>query len=67
MPFWVQAYLAASYALMDKIDRARESAAQVLRSKPDFSSIRLAAKEPFKRPEDTEHLLDGLPKAGLPE
>jgi adenylate cyclase len=67
MPFWVQAYLGASYALTDRIDRAREFAAQVLRLKPDFSSTRLAAKEPFKRPEDREHLLEGLRKAGLPE
>ena len=67
MPFWVQAYLAASYALTDKSDRAWEVATQVLSLKPDFSSTRLAAKEPFKRPEDKEHLLHGLRKAGLPE
>ena len=67
MPVWVQAYLAASHALADKIDRARELAAQLVRLTPDFSATRLAAKEPYKRPTDGEHLLDGLRKAGLPE
>ena len=66
MPFWVQAYLAASYALTDRIDHARGLAGEILRSAPDFSSGRLAAKEPFKRPQDREHLLDGLRKADLP-
>jgi adenylate cyclase len=67
MPFWVQAYLAACYALTDRVDQAREFAANVLRLAPDFSSTRLAGKEPFKRPADRDHLLDGLRKAGLPE
>jgi adenylate cyclase len=67
MPFWVHAYLAASYAHMEKTDLAQEFAAQVLRLKPDFSTTRLAGKEPFKRPEDRDHLLDGLRKAGLPD
>jgi tetratricopeptide (TPR) repeat protein len=67
MPFWVQAYLAASYALTDRIDRARAFAGEVLRLSPDFSSARLVAKEPFKHPADAQHLLNGLRRAGLPE
>ena len=67
MPAWVQAYLAASHALANKIDRAMEFAAQLVRLTPDFSATRLAAKEPYKRPTDGEHLLDGLRKAGLPK
>jgi adenylate cyclase len=67
MPFWVQAYLAACYALTDRIDRAREFAREVLNLSPNFSSARLVAKEPFKHPADAEHLLDGLRMAGLPE
>ena len=67
MPFWVQAYLAACYGLTDKIDRAREFAREVLRLAPDFSSARLCTKEPFKRPAEREHLLEGMRKGGLPE
>jgi len=67
MPFWVQAYLAACYALTDRIERARDFATEVLRLAPDFSATRLSEKEPFKRPADREHLLEGLRKAGLPQ
>ena len=67
MPVWVQAYLAACHALMGKIDLAKNFAAEVVRLAPDFSSARLVAKEPYKRPSDRELLLDGLRKAGLPE
>ena len=67
MPFWVQAYLAACYALTDREDRAQELRSEILRLVPDFSLIRLAAKEPFKHPADRDHFVDGLRKAGLPE
>jgi TolB-like protein len=67
MPFWVQAYLAACYGLTNRIDRARELAAEIVRLVPDFSRARLAAKEPFKHPADREHLLEGMRKAGLPQ
>jgi adenylate cyclase len=66
MPFWVRAYLAVCYGFTNVIDRARELAAEVLRMVPDFSSARLAAKEPFKHAADREHLLEGMRKAGLP-
>ncbi len=67
MPFWVQAYLAASHALGGSLDRARQFAVEVVRLVPDFSATRLSEKEPFKFPADMQHLLDGLRKAGLPE
>jgi TolB-like protein len=67
MPFWVQAYLAACYALTDRMDRAREFTAEILRLVPNFSLLRLAAKEPFKHSADRDHFVDGLRKAGLPE
>jgi TolB-like protein/DNA-binding SARP family transcriptional activator len=66
MPFWVQAYLAACYALTDRMDRAQELRAEILRLVPDFSLTRLAAKEPFKHCTDRDHLVEGLRKAGLP-
>jgi adenylate cyclase len=67
MPFWAQAYLAACYALSDKIEHARHCAAEVLRLAPDFSLTRFATKEPYKNSADREHLIEGLRKAGLPE
>ncbi|HEY3147906.1 MAG TPA: adenylate/guanylate cyclase domain-containing protein [Dongiaceae bacterium] len=66
MFFWGHAYLAASYALAGRIERARQSAAEVLRLVPDFSSSRFDEKEPYKRAEDRQHLLEGLRLAGLP-
>src|SRR5262249_16437507 len=67
MSFWAQAYLAACSALDDRIERAQEFAAEVLRLAPDFSLNRLAEKEPYKSSIDREHLISGLRKAGLPE
>jgi len=32
---------------------------------PDFSAEQFMPTRPFKRPEDAEHLLEGLRKAGL--
>jgi hypothetical protein len=49
------------------LDRAREHAADVLRRTPDFSLACLAAKEMFKRTEDTARLIEGMRAARLPE
>jgi adenylate cyclase len=61
-------WLAAILAQLGRLDEARAEAAEVLRLDPkytiDGTQKRLALN---KRPEDTEHLLDGLRKAGLPE
>ena len=67
LSFWQQAWLAASYALADKPDLARDCAADLLRRMPEFSVARFLAKEPLMRPDDRQHLADGLRKAGLPE
>jgi adenylate cyclase len=67
MPFWAQAYLAACYALTNRIERARHCAAEVLRVSSEFSLTRYAAKEPYMKSADREHLIEGLRKAGLPE
>jgi len=66
-PVWVQAYLAACHAMLEQNDLAKECTAEVARRAPDFSATRLAAKEPYRRAADREHLLEGLRKAGLPE
>ena len=61
-------WLAASLAQLGQLDKAHAEAAEVLRIDPkytiDGTQRRLAL---FKRPEDAEHLFDGLRKAGLPE
>ena len=60
--------LAATLAQLGQLDEARAAATEVLRIDPkytiDGAQRRLAR---FKRPEDAEHLFDGLRKAGLPE
>ena len=61
-------WLAANLAQLGRLDEARAEAAEVLRIEPkytiDGTQRRLAL---HKRPEDAEHLFDGLRKAGLPE
>jgi len=61
-------WLAASLAQLGQLDEAHAEAAEVLRIDPkytiDGTQRRLAL---FKRPDDAEHLFDGLRKAGLPE
>ena len=61
-------WLAANLAQLGQLDEAHAEAAEALRIDPkytiDGTQRRLAL---FKRPEDAEHFLDGLRKAGLPE
>ena len=61
-------WLAANLAQLGRLDEARAEAAEVLRIEPkytiDGTERRLFL---YKRPEDAEHLFDGLRKAGLPE
>jgi TolB-like protein/Tfp pilus assembly protein PilF len=67
MPYWVQAYLAASHALTGDGVRAKEHARELLRLLPDFSIAKFLTKEPLKRRDDRDRLLDGLRRAGLPD
>jgi len=62
------ARLAATYAQLGNIEQARAEAAEVLRIEPKWTIEGTEARlSTFKRPEDAEHLFDGLRKAGLPE
>jgi len=63
----VQAYIAASHALAQRRESAKEAAAGVLNLSPSFSASWFASKEPYKQLIDRQHLLDGLRRAGLPE
>ena len=67
MPYWARAYLAAACALAGRLDEAKRQAEEVLRLFPTYTISRDAAREPFKRPSDREHLMEGLHKAGLPD
>jgi adenylate cyclase len=60
--------LASAYAQSGQFEEARAEAAEVLRINPGFTieswkPILL----PYKNPEDLQHRIDGLRKAGLPE
>jgi adenylate cyclase len=61
-------WLAANLAQLGRLDEAHAEAAEALRIDPKFTidgtARRLALN---KRPEDAEHVFDGLRKAGLPE
>ena len=58
--------LAASNAQLGNLDKARLHAEQVLRDQPDFSVDEWTMKQPEINPAETEHLAEGLLKAGLP-
>jgi adenylate cyclase len=61
------AFLAAAYAQLGRLEDARAEAAEVLRVNPKYTigtQMRVAI---LKRSEDSDHLIDGLRKAGLPE
>jgi hypothetical protein len=52
---------------MGQLAEAKAEAAEVLRIEPDFAIDRWKCTAVYKDPKDTEHLLVGLRKAGLPE
>src|SRR5215467_13461325 len=51
-----RAYATACYAHTDRIDRAREVAAEILAARPRFSVAQHLKTEPYKRPPDIDHL-----------
>jgi adenylate cyclase len=60
--------LAATYAQLGDIEKARAEAAEALRIEPQYTIEGTQARmSGFKRTEDAEHFFDGLRKAGLPE
>jgi adenylate cyclase len=62
-----RAWLAATYAQLDQLDSARAEAAEALRIDPSYAINRQPGVIGLKRPDDIEHLSNGLRKAGLPE
>jgi adenylate cyclase len=67
MPSRDHGYLAACFALTDRVDQAARHIAEALRLAPDISIRGLLHREPFKQLADQERLAEGLRKAGLPE
>jgi adenylate cyclase len=61
----VLAGLAACCAQLGETDRAEAARAALLAIAPDFRASLFVRNRPFKFAEDSEHLLDGLSKAGL--
>jgi adenylate cyclase len=60
-------YLAATYAQLGQLDRARDEATEALRIEPWFTIKQGIFARLCKRPEDAEHFSSGLRKAGFPE
>ena len=63
----VHLWQAAACAQLGQIAEARSATAEVLRIEPGFTIDRWKCTAPYKNPDDAQHLLDGLRKAGLPE
>lgn len=66
VPFWSHTYLAACYAELGEMDKARKHVDLVLSLRPDFSLAIYAPTFPFRDETDLDDLLNGLRKAGLP-
>jgi len=64
---WPHLWLACAYAQLGQLEEARKEAAEVLRINPEFTIERYKRLLVYKNPEDVEHRLDGLRKAGVPE
>jgi adenylate cyclase len=59
--------LAMTFAQLDELDQARAEVATALRLEPWYRISQSLTARYFKRPEDTEHLVSGLRKAGFPD
>jgi hypothetical protein len=58
--------LAAAYARLGRMKEARAAAETFLETFPDFSATAWGKTQPFRKPEDLAHVLDGYRLAGLP-
>lgn len=64
---YIHRFLAACYARMGDLTRARAAAALSLRHEPDFSLKRWLALEPYATEANLLHMGEGMRLAGLPE
>jgi hypothetical protein len=58
--------LGSAYAQLGQLEEAREETAEVLRINPGFTIERSKPLAVYKNPNDFEHRIDGLRKAGDP-
>ena len=63
--FFAHIHLTASYAEAGRMEQAREQTAELLRINPKFTLSALSKAYPFKNPDDLQHLVNALSKAGL--
>jgi TolB-like protein/Tfp pilus assembly protein PilF len=66
-PDWVEAYLGACHSHLGRTHDARRHGEAAMRLTPHLTISAFLKKEPYRRPEDAEHLAEGLRKAGIPE
>jgi tetratricopeptide (TPR) repeat protein len=59
--------LAATYAKLGQVEKARAVAKEFLEDNPQFSIARWAAEEPFENSADLEDYVEALRKSGFPE
>jgi adenylate cyclase len=64
---WPRLLLGSAYAQLGQLEEARNETAEVLRINPGFTIQGFKPLAVYKHPEDFEHRLDGMRKAGLPE
>ena len=62
---WHLARLAGCYGQLGRLEDARAQAAEVLRQNPEFKLSAVSLR--YRDPEDIQHVLEGMRKAGLPE
>ena len=62
-----QAFLAAVYADLGRLDEAKATATQVIQLNPSFSVARLIKSHTFHDPEKDAQFMDLMHRAGLPE
>jgi adenylate cyclase len=65
--FHAHGWLAATYAQLGQLERARAQVAEMLRIDPGATIAGLARISPLKHAKDRKHYHDALRKAGLPE
>lgn len=66
MPNLVRRHIAANYVRLDRMEEARQMAAEFLRNDPDYRLEREAVW-PHKNPKDLDDLIADLRRAGLPD
>jgi adenylate cyclase len=65
--WWPHIYFTMIYSELGQENEAREHAAELLKIDPNFTLEKFRKRLPYKNQGDTEHAINALRKAGLPE